>query len=936
MYAALTDIVVRNSTLSQNGGSGFRAPASSAGIIGLEISDSHFDGNTDGGLTAYSYSLTNWHIRNSTFNDNVGPDIPYVGGYGMYIEGHAVQDLTVDCSTFNRNRGTDANGDNISSGLVLIPATAGDVYSNISISHSQFNDNPFAGVLVQPEIGSLMQNTSFDCDAFERNGTGLQIYDGGILTGFSIHNSNLVGNTVAGLENDNAATIDATANWWGDASGPGGIGPGTGDAIINSGIGSVTFYPFRTSISTCPTACTPAPAISIVKKTNGTNNNVAPGPTIPVGASVTWTYLVTNTGNVTLTNVAVTDNKIGAIACPATTLAAGDSMTCTAMGTAVAGQYTNIGSVTGKPPVGANVMASDPDNYFGQAPPLTLTCPANTGAVGVAYSSAVTPGGGVPGYSYMISSGTLPPGLSLNTATGAITGTPTMAGSFIFTVKVTDSKGTMAFSSCGAACAGGITTWNFNTPSGVLSTSKTYSVNGIPITAYGFTNAGAPKALYGKNNGGIENGLGIAGTTNNEIDVNTFVQLDLSNLITSGATNPQMVVNSVQAGEKYNIYGSNTLGSIGTLLGASNRTLGNTPFAIPNFPTYRYVSVRAAYADVLLSSVSFTLPAGCIITIASTQPTPCTAAGTFSFSGNSATSGSVGNIRTFSNNGVNVHVSGFSRTRSSGAWNKAYLGVYSGGLGVTDTSEGDGSNNRHKVDNIGGRDNYVVFEFSQPVVLDRAFLDAVGADSDVSVWIGTKTDPYTNHQTLSDALLSGFYMEDNSTAEITPGSRWADLNVTQRSGNIIIIAALTTDQSPEDAFKISKVELGCPPPPTCSAGTFAFNGNTATSGAAGNIRTFAVNGVTVKVSAFSRADSGGAWAPAYLGLYSGGLGVTDSSEGDGSSNRHKVDNIGGRNNYLLFEFSAPVVVDRAFLDIIGADSDISAWIGTKTDPSIIT
>jgi hypothetical protein len=391
-------------------------------------------------------------------------------------------------------------------------------------------------------------------------------------------------------------------------------------------------------------------------------------------------------------------------------------------------------------------------------------------------------------------------------------------------------------------------------------------------------------------------------------------------------------VNSVQSGEKYNVYGSNTLGSIGTLLGSANRTVGNTPFAIPSYPTYRYVSVRATYGDVLITSVSATLRSGCIITIAPPPTTPCAIAGTLAFSGNSATSGSAGNIRPFSLNGVNVHVSAFSRNRTGGAWATAYLGLYSGGLGVTDTSEGDGSSDRHKVDNIGGRDNYVVLEFSQPVVLDRAYLDIVGADSDMTVWIGTKTDPYNNHQTLSDVLLSGFYTEDNSTAEVTPGSRWADLNVNQKSGNIIVIAALTTDKSPEDAFKISKLDLGCPPPPICSAGTFAFSGNTATSGTAGNIRTFAVNGVTAKASAFSRADSGGAWTAAYLGLYSGGLGVTDTSEGDGSSNRHKIDNGGGRNNYVLLEFSSPIVVDQTYLDIIGADSDMSAWIGMRDDP----
>jgi hypothetical protein len=40
-------------------------------------------------------------------------------------------------------------------------------------------------------------------------------------------------------------------------------------------------------------------------------------------------------------------------------------MTCTATGTAVAGQYNNVGTVTSKPPIGADVTATDPSSYFG-------------------------------------------------------------------------------------------------------------------------------------------------------------------------------------------------------------------------------------------------------------------------------------------------------------------------------------------------------------------------------------------------------------------------------------------------------------------------------------------------------------------------------------------------------------------------------------------
>ena len=304
---------------------------------------------------------------------------------------------------------------------------------------------------------------------------------------------------------------------------------------------------------------------------------------------------------------------------------------------------------------------------------------------------------------------------------------------------------------------------------------------------------------------------------------------------------------------------------------------------------------------------------------------------TFTFTGNTASSGTAGNIRTFTVNGISVKASAFSRVNgTSGAWSTAYLGLYGPGLGVTDGSEGDGSNNRHKVDNIGGRNNYVLFEFSKPVIVDRAFLDAIGADSDISVWIGTKTDPYNNHLTLSDALLSGLTKEDNPSSAGTT-SRWADINGSALSGNVLVIAASDSDTSPEDEFKISKLDTVCAPG-SCPASTIQFTGDTASSGTAGNTRTFTVNGVSVKASAFSRTDSGGSWATAYLGLYGPGLGVTDTSEGDGSNNRHKVDNMGGRDNYVLFEFSKPVIVTRTFLDAIGADSDMSVWIGTKTDP----
>ena len=111
------------------------------------------------------------------------------------------------------------------------------------------------------------------------------------------------------------------------------------------------------------------PAIKIVKKTNGQDANTAPGPEVAVGSTVTWTYIVTNTGDVALSNVKVTDDKGVAVSCPKTTLAVGESMTCTGSGKAQACQYANLGTASGKSPGGQTVSASDPSHYYGKTWP---------------------------------------------------------------------------------------------------------------------------------------------------------------------------------------------------------------------------------------------------------------------------------------------------------------------------------------------------------------------------------------------------------------------------------------------------------------------------------------------------------------------------------------------------------------------------------------
>ncbi len=79
----------------------------------------------------------------------------------------------------------------------------------------------------------------------------------------------------------------------------------------------------------------------------------------------------------------------------------------------------------------------------GVTPDLTITTSSLAGGtVGTAYSASLAASGGAPPYAWSVISGALPSGLTLNGSTGAITGTPTVSGTFAFTVRVVDAQAT--------------------------------------------------------------------------------------------------------------------------------------------------------------------------------------------------------------------------------------------------------------------------------------------------------------------------------------------------------------------------------------------------------------------------------------------------------------------------------------------------------------
>ncbi|CAN5862804.1 hypothetical protein BH10CHL1_BH10CHL1_15890 [soil metagenome] len=182
------------------------------------------------------------------------------------------------------------------------------------------------------------------------------------IEGISFFND---GNLFATTGNNGPDKKDINKLWW--------INKQTGAASL---IG-----PFPTSfVDYEALGCLTQSASLILKKfTNGEDADTPTGPIVPVGSAIVWTYVVTNTGAVALTNLTLTDDILGPITCnegAIPDLSPNQSFSCSVNGTATTvGQYANIGTVNGtwNNPNGSFVITdTDPSHYFGAQAAIAL------------------------------------------------------------------------------------------------------------------------------------------------------------------------------------------------------------------------------------------------------------------------------------------------------------------------------------------------------------------------------------------------------------------------------------------------------------------------------------------------------------------------------------------------------------------------------------
>jgi len=107
---------------------------------------------------------------------------------------------------------------------------------SVNITSNCIYDNS-EGIVFWGE-SSYFVNANITGNEIHNNKYGIYLYSQ--IGNVEIHCNDIYGNTEYGVFNNVDKVVDATHNWWGDASGPGGVGPGTGDNIS----ANVTYDPW--------------------------------------------------------------------------------------------------------------------------------------------------------------------------------------------------------------------------------------------------------------------------------------------------------------------------------------------------------------------------------------------------------------------------------------------------------------------------------------------------------------------------------------------------------------------------------------------------------------------------------------------------------------------------------------------------------------------
>jgi hypothetical protein len=290
-----------------------------------------------------------------------------------------------------------------------------------------------------------------------------------------------------------------------------------GAGAISGQTATTVVYKAPASITAASTATVTATSVADTAKTAAFTINLVPPP------SITTSSLPAGTVGVAYTTSLAATNGVAPYTWSVTvgTLPAG--LTLAASTGAITGTPTALGTST------FTVQVKDADNFtaiaalsikINPAPVSITTTSLPNGVVNTSYSATLQSTGGAPPITWSVTAGALPTGLVLNAATGAITGTPTTAGTSNFTVQAADSS-TPALTATKALSIAVIPVLSVTTsslPNGITSTAYSatlQSTGGVTPVAWSVTVGSLPAGLsLNASTGAITGTPTTAGTSN--------------------------------------------------------------------------------------------------------------------------------------------------------------------------------------------------------------------------------------------------------------------------------------------------------------------------------------------------------------------------------------------------------------------------------------
>ena len=200
--------------------------------------------------------------------------------------------------------------------------------------------------------------------------------------------------------------------------------------------------------------------------------------------------------------------------------------------------------------------------------------------------------------------------------------------------------------------------------------------------------------------------------------------------------------------------------------------------------------------------------------------TPASAATTINYTFN--TTGSMADNGTYGNNilfqtttgssTLKLKVTGWQSKQSTNDITTAYVGAYSGGLGVTGINDTNGANGYHQIDNAFSYTDFILLQFDRAVTLSGANLNVYqmtnvsGMDSDLAYYnAGSIVTPAWDsavNLTAYDTVPSTWTGADGGSA-----SGFRALSPSAASTKWLVGAAFLPTTDRDDGFKISSLSV---------------------------------------------------------------------------------------------------------------------------------